>query len=188
MWRVEASAPGRKTRNGAAAVWRAFVKREEFQMAKPRCWLVGLTGLLALGACVPLGYVKDPTPWVEAADWTQAETVRVEMTEYRFEPQVLSFREGKPYIMELVNRGREKHYFAAPDFLRAIAARKAEVPEVVEAKAWRFTSFELYPGQTLRLFFVAVTPGTYPLTCTIPGHADRGMRAAVKIEKAPPKK
>ena len=53
---------------------------------------------------------------------------------------------------------------------------------MVEVKAPYFSALELYPGQTLELFFVAVRPGTYDLRCTIPGHAQKGMTGAVKIQ------
>ncbi len=148
-----------------------------------KVWLAA--GLLGLAGCIPAGYVKDPTPWVQEANWAEAQTLRLELAEYRLSPQVLVLREGRPYVLEIVNTGRETHSFSAPEFLKAVAARKAEVPEVAEVRAWRFTAFQLAPGRSVRLSFVAVRPGTYPVACTQPGHADRGMRGAVQIEKAP---
>lgn len=147
---------------------------------------VGWVLWLGVGAgCVTIGYVKDPSPWLATAEWDRAQRIPVTLSEYSFTPQVLDLWEGQPYVLEIKNTGREKHYFTAEEFFRAIATRKAQIPAVVEVKAPYFTALELYPGQTLELFFVAVRPGTYNLLCTIPGHSQKGMTGAIKILPRP---
>jgi uncharacterized cupredoxin-like copper-binding protein len=147
--------------------------------------ILTLTLIFVQAACVPRGYIKDPSPWVMAADWSQAETVRVTMSEYVFTPQVLSFTEGRPYVLEIVNLGLENHYFVSEKFFRAVATRKAQVPEVAELKAPHFTALEVYPGERLELHFVAVRQGTYELRCTNQGHTEKGMTGAIRILPKP---
>jgi Cu+-exporting ATPase len=38
------------------------------------------------------------------------------------------------------------------------------------------------PGQTSRIRFYADRPGTYPFICTVPGHAEAGMRGVLIVE------
>src|SRR5512134_3575701 len=84
--------------------------------------------LLVAGCATPAGYVKDPMPWLETADWAKLQRVRVVMTEYKFTPQVLSFDEGKPYVLEIENAGKEPHSFTAEKFFRAVAIRGMRFP------------------------------------------------------------
>ena len=140
---------------------------------------------LLLAACLAPGYVKDPTPWLTTADWPQAERARVVLSEYAFTPQVLSFTEGRAYVLEIANKGKETHDFVSERFFRAIATRKARMPEVAELEAPYFTDLEVHPGGTVELHFVAVRPGTYDLSCTVGGHAAMGMKGAIRILPKP---
>ena len=38
------------------------------------------------------------------------------------------------------------------------------------------------PGQTQRIRFLINQPGTYRITCTVPGHADAGMTGTLIVE------
>lgn len=138
--------------------------------------------------CAPRGYVVEPSSWLEAADWSRAERVRVELVEHAFVPQVLSFREGEAYRLEIANAGREAHAFAAPDFFRAVALGEVRVAGAASVDAARFSTVQIEPGQTVEVSFVAVRPDDYPVVCTVSGHRDRGMAGALRIlprSKAP---
>lgn len=141
--------------------------------------LAGLL-LLALG-CAPRGYVVEPWSWVEAADWSRAERVRVELMEHGFVPQVLTFRDGVAYLLEIANAGSEPHSFASPDFFRAVALREVRVAGAATLDASRFSVVRVEPGQTVVVSFVAVRPDDYPLICTVAGHRERGMAGALRI-------
>jgi uncharacterized cupredoxin-like copper-binding protein len=122
---------------------------------------------------------------VEAADWSRAERVRVELMEHEFTPQVLTLREGAAYRLEIANLGSEPHAFAAPDFFRAVALREVRVAGVASLDAWRFSVVRVEPGQTVEISFVAVRPDDYPVVCTVSGHRDRGMAGALRILPRP---
>jgi len=121
----------------------------------------------------------------EAADWDNAETVRVELGEYYFTPSALTFEAGKPYKVELVNVGQIKHEFTAEDFFASVAWRKAESGQS-EIKAPYFTEIEVFAGQTVELFFVPISTGTFDLLCEIEGHLEAGMRGTVTVVGTPP--
>ena len=115
-----------------------------------------------------------------AADWDNAEVVRVEMTEFSFTPNELTFEAGKPYVLQLTTVGTVKHEFTAHEFFPSVAWRKAESGQS-EVKAPYFTEIEVFPGQQVDLYFVPVTPGTYELVCEIEGHLEAGMQGTITV-------
>ena len=120
-----------------------------------------------------------------AADWDNAEVVEIKLDEMSFTPDNLTFEAGKPYKVELVNVGVVKHEFTAGNFFASVAWRKAESAES-EIKAPFFTEIEVFAGQTVELFFVPMTPGTYDLVCEIEGHLEAGMHGQVVVTGSTP--
>lgn len=96
-----------------------------------------------------------------------------------FEPNQLTFQNGKLYTMVLHNPSSQKHYFTAKDFTDAIWTRKAEFAGV-EIKG-QIRDIELKPDASVEWSFVPVKAGTYPLQCTIKGHAAAGMIGEITI-------
>ncbi len=97
-----------------------------------------------------------------------------------FFPNELHFKSGKRYKLHLENHSPEKHYFTAKDFADAIWSQKVDAGNV-EIKG-AIHELELRPDTAADWVFVALRPGTYPLRCTIPGHAATGMRGTLVIE------
>jgi uncharacterized cupredoxin-like copper-binding protein len=120
-----------------------------------------------------------------AADWDNAEVVRIELDEMSFTPNELTFEAGKPYKVELVNVGAVKHEFAAENFFASVAWRKAESAES-EIKAPFFKEIEVFTGQTVELFFVPISTGTFDLVCEIEGHLEAGMHGSVAVTGTTP--
>jgi uncharacterized cupredoxin-like copper-binding protein len=128
-------------------------------------------------------YIRDVSRIVAEADWNKQRTVTVELNEYRYTPEILRLQAGTPYKLELVNRGRAKHYFTAPEFFRAIATRKVQSNHDGEIKAPYFTALEMMAnGGQLDLYFVPVHKGSYQVNCTLPGHTEQGMVGNLIIE------
>ncbi len=125
-------------------------------------------------------YVSNASDFVSAADWDTMQTVRVEMGEFTFTPEDLTFEAGQPYKLEIVNVGAIKHYFTAEEFYRYVAFRKAQTSEG-EYKAPYFKAFEAFPGDQVDLYFVPVIPGEYDSICPIPGHPEAGMHGHITV-------
>lgn len=96
------------------------------------------------------------------------------MTEYRFTPNQLSFRQGASYRLVLDNRGKELHEFTAPGFFGAIVL---DNPDVLVAAG---NEVVLQPGERKELRFRAQKPGRYRLTCA--DHEWDGMTGEIVIE------
>ncbi len=125
-------------------------------------------------------YVANASDFVSAADWDTMQTVRVEMGEFSFSPENLTFEVGKPYKLEIVNVGAVKHYFTAEAFYQSVAFRKAQTSEG-EFKAPYFKAIEVFPGDQVDLYFVPVIPGSYDSICTIAGHEEAGMHGNITV-------
>ena len=118
--------------------------------------------------------VANASDFVSAADWDSMQTVRVEMDEFTFTPETLTFEVGKPYKLEIVNIGTVKHYFTAEEFYQSVAFRKAQ-DSSGEIKAPYFKAIEIFPGEQADLYLIPTKAGTYESICTIAGHQEAGM-------------
>jgi uncharacterized cupredoxin-like copper-binding protein len=108
-----------------------------------------------------------------AADWQHARTITVAAEDYRFVPNDLVFQRGVAYRLHLENRGKELHWFHAPEFFRASRLRN---PDVLNADK---TEIEIRPGGAKDLYLVPQQAGHYPLIC--PDHDWAGMTGAITV-------
>lgn len=150
---------------------------------KPATLMTSLALMLPLSAGAQDAYIRNAQDYVGKADWNATETVTITMTEHHYEPTDLKLKVGKPYKLELKNKGTKDHYYTAPEFFRGVAWRKAMVNGQAEIKAPYFTAFEvLKNGGQLDLYFVPVSKGSYPVYCTIEDHRQQGMEGSIAIE------
>ncbi len=157
--------------------------------AGKRRWAAAASWLLvaaALGGCQTRGYVRDPGPWTEGRDWSEAKPVRIELTEHSFSPQVLELQENTAYALEVANTGAEPHGFSAEEFFRAVAVGRVVVRGLVALSPARIEAIRLEPGAAVELLLVAVRPGTYPITSDMAEDRRNGMGAAVRIAPGSP--
>jgi uncharacterized cupredoxin-like copper-binding protein len=108
------------------------------------------------------------------SDWSTAQTVTVIETEYRFDPNHLTFGVGKPYRLRLENRGQELHEFTAPAFLQAVELGN---PDVLNPER---TEIVTQPGEQKELYFVPTRAGRYPFICA--DHDWAGMTGEIIVE------
>jgi plastocyanin len=113
------------------------------------CWL-GLMTILSPS----LADARSTQP-----DWKKAETVRILMKDYAFEPAEISLQHGMPYELQLDNVGKELHEFTAPAFFKDALVRDRH------ALANGGIEVSVHPGMSARVFLVPLKPGHYKLTC-----------------------
>ena len=127
------------------------------------------------------GYVQDVPSVLAGVNWSDAQSVTVQLSEYQFEPSDLVFEEGAPYRLVLRNVGKGSHTFVSEGFFQAIAAQKLISPDGEIATPYLKT-IEV-PSQTEKeLHFVAVRKGTYPLECSVLLHDTFGMEGRISIQ------
>jgi uncharacterized cupredoxin-like copper-binding protein len=127
------------------------------------------------------GYVQDVPTVLAGVNWSEAQSVTVQLSEYQFEPSDLVFEEGAPYRLVLSNLGKGSHTFVSEGFFQAIAVQKLISPggEIVMPY---LKSIEV-PSQTEKeIHFVAVRKGTNPLKCSVLFHDTFGMEGQISIQ------
>ena len=145
--------------------------------------IIGIVMSMAFLAYADGEPVQNAAEIVKMADWEKMKTVTVTMGEMFYEPDELVFKAGQPYKLVLINNGKKKHYYTAPDFYKAIATRKVQSNKDGEIKAPYFHALELMAnGGQLDLYFVPVKKGTYPVYCTIDTHREEGSEGEITIE------
>ncbi len=127
------------------------------------------------------GYVVGARARVEAADWSQAEIVAVELSEFKFEPSDLAFQEGIAYRLVLRNTGDRTHTFVSENFFKAIATEKLVTADGMIATPY-LRAIAVRSGEEKELRFVPVRKGTYGLECTILLHSTFGMEGRITIQ------
>ena len=127
------------------------------------------------------GYVQDVPTVLAGVNWSDAQSVTVQLSEYQFEPSDLVFKESAPYRLVLHNTGNGSHTFVSEGFFQAIAAYKLISPDGEIATPY-LKSIEV-PSQTEKeLLIVAVRKGTYPLECSVLLHDTFGMEGQISIQ------
>ncbi len=155
-----------------------------------RLHVLSLVLLVALAACSsgdvvlsepPAGYLQDAGARVAAADWSETETVTLELMDFQFQPAALVFREGVPTRLTLRNVDDRTHTFVSEGFFKAIVAQKLVSADGEVGNPYVKT-IEVRSGEEKQLYFVSVTKGSYPLECSILLHDIFGMEGQITIE------
>ncbi|NET39129.1 MAG: hypothetical protein F6K19_45345 [Cyanothece sp. SIO1E1] len=100
--------------------------------------------------------------------------------ELKFVPDQLTFKAGERYKLILDNPSSLKHYFTAKDFADGIWTQKVEAGKV-EVKG-AIHEVELKPGAEAEWVFIPIKPGAYELHCSVPGHAEAGMKGTIIVD------
>jgi nitrite reductase (NO-forming) len=93
---------------------------------------------------------------------TTAKTVTVTGTEYAFAPATITAKVGQPVTVMFKNNGTYPHNFTIAEL--------------------GVHSETIQPGQQTTVTFTPTKVGSYTYECTVPGHADRGMKGTVTVQ------
>jgi len=142
------------------------------------------TGVLAIGTAVAVGLLLAVAMW-GGAGWgwpddlqmtghmastssgtadapvPEASTIEVVATDLRFDPTTVTITAGDTVNLALVNDGRAFHDLTIP-----------ALGFLLDAEAGGETSGSLTVDE----------PGTYEFECSVPGHAEAGMRGTLIVE------
>jgi uncharacterized cupredoxin-like copper-binding protein len=152
-------------------------------LALPILLIVGLGGCTSGDVILDepqTGYVQDAPTVLTGVNWSEAQSVTVQLSEYQFEPPDLVFEEGAPYRLVLRNVGKGSHTFVSEGFFQAIAAQKLISTDGEIATPYLKT-IEVHSQTEKELLFVAVRKGAYPLECSVLLHDTFGMEGQISI-------
>lgn len=107
-------------------------------------------------------------------------TIRVVVTSYKFEPSVITVRQGETVVLQLVNADAERSHSINAELLSRIpVTARGEVEAQGTFSGRRF--FSAAPGKTIEVEFVESERGTFGFICSISGHAAKGMAGAINV-------
>lgn len=121
------------------------------------------------------------TAAINAADWSKAQAVNVELANYKFTPTNLTFQHGQPYKLHLVNTSDHAHTFSSDTFFKAIAMQKMLKNGNDVSTADLVEDINLEPGEQVDLFFIPDKAGTYDLYCGKFMHETMGMHGQITV-------
>lgn len=107
-----------------------------------------------------------------------AHALVVSASEYRFLPAQFSLPAGQPSTISLKNVGQQPH-----DLTLATGPGVPTPDTHGDAAHATKSAFHVAadPGQSATLT-LTLAPGDYTLICSVPGHAELGMRGSISVE------
>jgi uncharacterized cupredoxin-like copper-binding protein len=129
---------------------------------------------------------KDPRKSGSHATWVTRidKTVTInEAPSYSFNPGTLNLQPNKAYKIRLAQQAgnKEKHYYTTEGFYKSMVTRKLQDSHA-EIKPYYLKAIELFSGNTFtEMFIIPTATGTFPVLCTISGHAHAGMKGDIVV-------
>jgi plastocyanin len=116
-----------------------------------------------------------------------AERIEVKAREFSFEPAVVTVRAGTQYRLVLRNTGTVGHDWTIERIAAtAIAGTGSGGHDMGGMDRVAGSGDRLHvaasAGKTSDLTFTPAEPGEYDYLCTVPGHADLGMRGRLVVQ------
>jgi len=132
-----------------------------------------IAGILAVVAVVLYGLVlmanksgnkSDTTNQLSQAPINPADSQQITVSgnEYAFDPSVITVKKGMPVQILFKNTGKYPHNLTISDLN-------------VQTKT-------IQTGQQDTVTFTPGNTGQYTFTCTVPGHADKGMTGTINVQ------
>lgn len=101
--------------------------------------------------------------------------VSVELSNFEFSPNTLTFEHGRTYRLHLTNTSSGGHDFTAPEFFAGSTIDKGDRKFVVDGK------IRLSAGQSVDITLTPREPGTYKLHCSHFMHGAFGMHGTITV-------
>lgn len=117
------------------------------------------------------------------AQTSQRRVIEVTMSEFKYEPNQIEFREGETVVLKLNNTGpRFVHNMSSRYWLNISLTIRGDLRQgVSEDRRW----VALDPGKSGEVEFVAQGRGSFAILCSIFDHASRGHTGAFFVRTGP---
>jgi uncharacterized cupredoxin-like copper-binding protein len=134
------------------------------------------TVAISVGALLAVSALTMPvTASAQSSTFSNATPLEVDLSNYKFMPEPIQLKAGQAYRLTLVNQAHGGHNFTAREFFAAAQVAPEDAGKVSKGQV------KLKGGESVTLTLVPAA-GTYDLSCTILGHAGRGMKGHIVVE------
>lgn len=113
---------------------------------------------------------------VSAVNAAPAQTIQIEMSNYKFTPNMLQLHANTPYQLRLTNTAHGDHDFNAPQLFAASTIAAGDQSKVVDGE------IDVEAGQTVEVNFTPTQTGTYKFHCTHFLHSAFGMHGEAVVD------
>lgn len=103
----------------------------------------------------------EASPMISASA-SAAQEITVEASEFAFTPQTISVKAGQPVKLTFKNTGKYPHNFTVSEL--------------------NIQTQTIQPGTEDVITFTPSKTGSFTYICTVPGHADRGMKGTLTVQ------
>lgn len=130
----------------------------------------------AAGAGLTASYCRAQAAAAAPVDWSQAETVEIDLKNFAFGPASIHLKQGTAYRLHFVNQSSGGHDFTAKDFFAAAVLDPATASAVSNG------TVKLAGSQSADVDLVAPQVGHFEAHCSHLMHATLGMTGEVVVE------
>ncbi|WP_019833520.1 cupredoxin domain-containing protein [Sphingomonas sp. PR090111-T3T-6A] len=124
--------------------------------------------LLAVALLAPMSNAQPP-------EWTGAQTVSVELSNFKFTPATLTLQHGVVYRLRLSNTSSGGHDFVAKEFFAGASIAPEDRAKI------RNGGIDVDGKETVEVRLVAGQPGTYKSHCSHFMHSSFGMTGTIVV-------
>lgn len=124
--------------------------------------------VLFAGALITLSNAQTP-------EWTNAQSLTVELSNFKFTPSALTLQHGTPYKIHFANSASGGHDFVAKEFFAGSTIAPEDRSKVKNG------AIDLEGGETIDVRLVPNQPGTYKSHCSHFMHSSFGMTGTITV-------
>lgn len=112
-----------------------------------------------------------------APDWSKAQTVTINLSNFAFAPSTLNLRAGQPYHLVFTSGVSRDHDFSAQELFGSGIVADADKSKISEDG-----EVDIDGGETVTVDFMPQKRGTYRFECTHFLHALMGMHGQAIVQ------
>jgi len=118
---------------------------------------------------------------VSAQPAPPAHVIKVSMTSYKYDPDILTFNAGEKVVLQLSNDDPENraHSLGSPYWSAVKFTITGDAKQGVAKDGW--TYIQLDAGKKTEITFVAAGRGQYDFLCELYNHASRGQTGQIIV-------
>jgi plastocyanin len=112
----------------------------------------------------------------QTPEWSKAQSLTVELSNFKFTPSALTLQHGTPYKIRFVNGASGGHDFVAKEFFAASTIASEDRGKV------RNGAIDVEGGETIDVRLIPNKTGTYKSHCSHFMHSPLGMTGTITVQ------
>lgn len=111
-----------------------------------------------------------------STDWSDARLLTLRLSSFKFEPSEIILQHGVSYRLHFENASSGSHDFAVKAFFDQARLRPEDQAKISKGR------IELGGGESVDIYLIAPSPGSYKVRCTHFMHSAFGMTGRIIVQ------